>query len=299
MEGLAETIYKAVELGQDKPRPHLGASMLGHHCERWVWLSFRLAVIEKFSGRILLLFGRGHSEEPRAIELLKKAGISVDGRQTGVDFGCHVSGSADGVIESLGAVLEIKTHSDKSFKELVKVGVKKAKPMHWVQMCVYGYGLKLKNALYYAVNKNTDEIHTEPLELDFELAAKYIKRGQTLAVEERIPPPISNNPSWYLCKCCAGYDFCHGSKTTKEINCRTCAHSTPKQNGTWRCERHDSDNVLFEHQLAGCDSHTLHPDLVPWELKGWHGDWSVVYEINGRDVVNGCDGVESVRLITC
>jgi hypothetical protein len=47
----------------DEPRLHLGGSMLGHPCDRWLWLSFRWAVREKFPGRIRRLFRRGNNEE--------------------------------------------------------------------------------------------------------------------------------------------------------------------------------------------------------------------------------------------
>ena len=117
----------------DEPRLHLGASSLGHPCERGVWLSFRWAVREKFPGRIRRLFRRGQNEEATVVADLKAIGMDV--RNTGddqkvIDFGKHVGGSMDGVIESgvPGAhktrhVLEIKTHNKKSFDDIDKRGV--------------------------------------------------------------------------------------------------------------------------------------------------------------------------------
>jgi hypothetical protein len=55
----------------------------------------------------------------------------------------------------------------------------------------------------------------------------------------------------------------------------------------WRCERHDADGIPVEFQREGCESHVLHPDLVPWKLKDGIGDWTAVYEIDGKDVANG------------
>ena len=51
------------ERATEPPRSHMGASELGHACERWLWLKFRWMVIEKFEGRTLRLFRRGHNEE--------------------------------------------------------------------------------------------------------------------------------------------------------------------------------------------------------------------------------------------
>jgi len=41
----------------------------------------------------------------------------------------------------------------------------------------------------------------------------------------------------------------------------------------------------------------MHPDLVAWKHKGGHGEWSAVYEVDGREFVNGEDGIKSRELI--
>lgn len=71
------------------------------------------------------------------------------------------------------------------------------------------------------------------------------------------------------------------------INCRTCAHSTAKEDSTWRCECHDADGIPVDFQRQACDSHVLHPDMVPWQRKDGLDDWTAVYVIEGRDVANG------------
>ena len=63
-------------------------------------------------------------------------------------------------------VLEIKTHSKKSFDALVKDGVEKSKPQHFVQMQVYMAAFDVDRALYYAVCKDDDRIYTERIEYD-------------------------------------------------------------------------------------------------------------------------------------
>ena len=113
---IAAIIDEVHESRIEDPRPHMGASILGHPCDRWLWLSFRWAVIEPFPGRILRLFRRGHNEEASVISDLRSIGVDVRSSQHRVTLGGHVSGSLDGVIESglPGAektrhVLEIKT----------------------------------------------------------------------------------------------------------------------------------------------------------------------------------------------
>ena len=65
------------EQQEEAPRPHLGASLLGHPCERWLWLSFRWAVRERFSGRMLRLFNRGQREEGSIVKNLRRIGIEI------------------------------------------------------------------------------------------------------------------------------------------------------------------------------------------------------------------------------
>ena len=281
----------------EAPRPHLGASMLGHPCDRYLWLSFRHAVAPKFPGRVLRLFRRGHNEEATVVADLRAIGIDVQytGRnQKRVDFGSHVSGSVDGIIESgvpgkekSRALLEIKTHSEKSFNELKAKGVQAAKPMHWVQMCVYGAGLELDRALYVAVNKNTDEIYTEWLHLDPAIAEKAVARGRAIALADKMPPPLSTDSTWYQCKFCDAHAFCHTTHLTQEVNCRTCLHATATPESTWRCERHQADGIPPEFQRQGCACHALHPDLVPWPMGEPRDEWTPVYIINGKPVANG------------
>lgn len=62
---IIERIESYYEENQEPPRPHMGLSQVGHHCDRYLWLNFRWAHVEKFSGRVLRLFQRGHDEEKR------------------------------------------------------------------------------------------------------------------------------------------------------------------------------------------------------------------------------------------
>lgn len=291
---IAAQINKHHEKHQESPRPHMGASMLGHPCDRWLWLSFRWAVVEQFPGRILRLFRRGHSEETAVVSDLRAIGINVQKtgtNQSRVNFGSHVSGSVDGVIEygvpespDKPHVLEIKTHALKSFNALVKDGVEKSKPLHYIQMQIYMHGLGIDRALYYAVCKDNDEIYTERVKLDKTIAKKAIERGHRLVQSERMPAPLSADPSWYECKYCPAHEFCHSTKLTKQVNCRTCTNSTPKEDSTWHCAEYDVE-IPVENQREGCAAHVLHPDLVPWQHKT--DGQNVIWITPDGDIPNG------------
>jgi hypothetical protein len=288
-------IDKHHEAQAEVPRSHLGASTLGHVCDRWLWLSFRWAVQPSFSGRILRLFRRGREEEVNIINDLRAIGMDVRkvSSQHRVDFGSHVSGSLDAIIDSgvpeaprSKHIAEFKTASKKAFDDLVKQGVEKSKPDHFVQMQVYMSGTKIDRALYLTVCKDDDRIHTERVKYDKAVATKAIERGKRIALADRMPEPISSDPSWYQCKFCDAHDFCHESKTTKHVNCRTCAHATALQDSTWHCARWDAV-IPEDTQRTGCESHVLHPDMVPWKRKDGPDEWTAIYEINGVDLANG------------
>ena len=290
-------IDKYHESNPQAPREHLGCSLLGHPCDRWLWLSFRWAVQPKFPGRILRVFRRGQNEEAIIVSDLRSIGMDLrmtGAKQQRVDLGCHVGGSVDAVIESgvpeapkKRHIAEFKTHSSKSFSDLEKNGVEKSKLEHFVQMQLYMHGTEIDRALYVAVCKDDDRIYTERVNYDPQVAEKYIRRGHYIALADRMPPPISTDPSWYQCKFCDAHEFCHSTKLTKHVNCRTCAHSTAKPDSTWRCERHDADGIPADFQRQACDSHVLHPDLVPWQQKDGLDEWTAVYVIDGKDVANG------------
>jgi hypothetical protein len=301
-------IDKQIESCKQKPRLHFGMSQAGHKCDRWLWLKFHWAIQEQFSGRMLRLFRRGQREEDVVVNDLKSIGCVIENtgyNQRSVYFGSHCKGSLDGVIKrgvpgarSTEHILEIKTHSDKSFKELEKNGVQKSKPMHYVQMQVYMYGSRIKRALYIAVNKNDDTYYTERVRLDREFAKKYVERAKRIALAPNIPEPMSTDPAWFECKFCPAHEFCFKNKNVTEVNCRTCAHSTPLENSTWFCEKWKA-TIPDDAQYAGCDSHVFHPELVPsWELvKEKSTDWAACYRINGQEVVNGESGYKSTELL--
>ena len=305
---LPALIDQAHERKAEEPRPHLGASQIGHPCRRYLWLSFRWAIKPHFTGRILRLFRRGHHEEKWIVEDLRMAGIVINdtdpetGRQFFFKDG-HFGGSMDGIIESgvpeaphKRHIFEAKTHSLKSFKDLKAKGVEASKPIHYAQMVTYMEAFGIDRALYYAVCKDNDEIYTERVKANKTEAKKLMAKAQDIIASDRMPEPLSADPTWYECKFCDAHAFCHQHHTTKEVNCRTCAHATAKMDGAWHCARWDSEIPAVEFQRAGCDDHVIHPDLAPWQLDG--GDTvSAIYSHEGHSFRNGAGGLLSRDLL--
>lgn len=284
------------EKRDQEPRPHMGVSMIGHPCDRQLWYLFRMAKKPGFEGRLLRLFRRGHLEEESIIWDLRQIGCQIDGAtkrtQIRAEFGSHVSGSCDGVIRhgpgklsEQPHLLEMKTHNKNSYGQLEREGMRRAKPMHYVQMIVYMYGLDLKRGLYYAICKDDDRIYTEYIDANDELAEDYIKRAKRIALAQKIPDRFTDNPARVECRFCLYRDLCFEEKPTNSVSCRTCSAAIAKEDNTWFCKYHDK-GIPFKRQLKGCANHRIHPDLVPWKIKK-AAKGGNVFIINGQDVKNG------------
>ncbi|UOF77232.1 exonuclease [Caudoviricetes sp.] len=272
VDHITAAIDAALESKPNKPRPHLGVSLVGGPCERAIWYNFRWAAQEKFEGRMLRLFDRGAREEETVVKLLQSIGAVVEftGRnQKRVDFGSHVSGSLDGIIVSglPGApkakhVLEIKTHNKKSFEKLEKEGVKVSKPAHYTQMQLYMLGTEIDRALYFAVCKDDDRIYTERVKFDKAFADEELYRAKKIALMQHPPMKISENASWFECKFCPSADICHYLKGSKNKSCRTCVYSQPLEDSTWICKHYNKQAIPLEFQYKGCSHHEMKSELI-------------------------------------
>lgn len=260
-------------------RPHLGASEIGHACERALWYSFRWAARKRFNGRMLRLFETGNMEEIRLARELAAIGIEIHtldvhtGKQIRVSaHGGHFGGSMDGRIRGLVEapatwhVFEAKTHNAKSWRAVASKGVRAAKPTHYAQMQIY-MGLEgLTRAAYFAVNKDDDQLYLE--RIAFEQAAFDALMAKTERIVFAAIPPdrISSNPdSKPHCAWCDYRALCHGLNMEPPLkNCRTCLSATPEPNGTWTCAAHDRMRLTDEMQEAGCSLHLFIPQLITW-----------------------------------
>lgn len=241
-------------------RNHLGASTIGKPCRRKAWLSFRWAYKEKFEGRMVRLFNRGHLEEGRFVRLLRLMGFDV--REVNPDTGKqfrvsahndHFGGSADAMMLApakyciTAPVLgEFKTHNDNQFKKLKSKGVAISHPEHVAQTSCYGDGLSVDWTLYMGVNKNDDALHFEWLKTDRHLSQMMLNKAGEVIYSQEPLPMISTHPSFDECKKCAAAGICHYKRPPLK-NCRTCRHAFPANEGKWYCAHHNGiipDDVI-------------------------------------------------------
>ena len=269
---LADRIGKLIDFTceekyADGPRTHLGASLIGHSCSRYLWYTFRWVFHKKHNGRMQRLFNRGHKEEERIVEWLRDGGFEVrefdeDGNQFRIsDCGGHFGGSTDGEVKLPGQLanefdyhnwllLEMKTYNDASFRRLEKNGMVREKPQHNSQMCTYGVKKGYKYGLYVAINKNTDAIYIEIVELDKEHGLECLSRAEEIINTALPPQKLSQSPTHFKCTYCDFFGVCHGDKLP-DINCRSCKHAEPMDNKEWKCNLYNK-TIPKDHIGIGC-----------------------------------------------
>lgn len=266
-----EAIYQHYkDKRKNEHRPHLGGSQIGNECDRALWYQFRHAWSPNFDGRLLRLFETGDREEDRIVANLRAVGVTVwekdpdTGKQVRFEAcGGHFALSLDGVGEGFPEskkphTLEFKTMNDKNFKALKNMGLEKSKPIYWAQ-CQVGMLLSgLDRCYFFAVNKNTDDMYGERIKLNKREAEALIDRAERIIFAQQPPSRLTEEASDWRCKFCPYWAVCHGCKIP-EVNCRTCCHVTPEQDGTWTCARGKTPEP--------CEEHLYIPMMMPKDIE--------------------------------
>jgi hypothetical protein len=242
-------------------RSHLGASLIGRECKRYLWYVFRWCLHEKTTGRQQRLFNRGHREEARFIEWLEGIGFKVwfENRDEAPnekgeypqyrisDVMGHFGGSLDGIAvlpERYGiaepVLLEFKTNgTGAGFNKLAEDGMPIAKPEHFAQTSTYGKKYNFRYCVYLNINKNDDSLHIEVVKLNHNLGEQMIMKAEQIIMSQTAPARLSDNPTFHKCGYCHMKEVCHKGAVV-EVNCRSCAFARPVENAEWFCEVHNA-----------------------------------------------------------
>ena len=244
--GIAELVNAAIdaaladERAATPPRTYLGASRLGHACERALQFEFAGAPKDEgadFGGQTLRIFEIGHQLEDLAIRWLRAAGIDLytrrgnrpDGEQFGFSVaGGRIRGHVDGIIADAPAALglrtpalwECKTMNAKNWRACVKDGVTKSKPVYAAQIAVYqAYmeasvpGISAAPAVFTAINKDTAEMHHELVPFDADLAQRMSDRAVRILQATdagELLPRIATSRDFFECRFCPWAERCWG-----------------------------------------------------------------------------------------
>lgn len=265
---IAKAVDEAIENADPEGyRTHLGASVIGRECLRYLFYHFRWMHRETYSGRELRLFQVGHNLEPRVRYWLTQIGFQfIDGydeRHTQLQFRAikgHFGGSVDGVFIApmwgitTPTLLECKTSgTGAGFNNLDK-GLAEGKPDHYIQDSVYGKGLNINQCLYISENKNDSDWKFILTKLDDKIADEAWRKAEFIILECQEPPKkISQKRNFFLCNMCKMQGICHDNLPT-DINCRSCRNAQPIDEGQWFC-RHWNSIIPPDAILKACELH--------------------------------------------
>lgn len=203
-------------------RRYIGASNLGHICDRKIWLDWKgkvnsqgLRSIDEF-GKKQEIFKRGHQFEDEFIQKLQDAGYIVFNRQNEFeDKELDLKGHCDGFIydeNNQPLILEIKTSKETSFNRVKKHGIKKIYPQYISQVQLYMHYFKIYKCLMIFINKNVDyDRYYEIIEYDAnEVEGLLGKAKRIKSYDDQMPAAIGDleNPH-FICKMCDYYNFCY------------------------------------------------------------------------------------------
>lgn len=203
------------EIEKCKCRDYLGASQLGIECERQLWYFYHRPK-NNHSAVSQMRFDIGNLMENLHIGYLKKAFTVYDVNDNGEQFGFvdgGIAGHCDGfiVIDDEIVLLEIKSMNKARFNSVKKHGVESKEYQYWVQMQTYMSKIfpnKIKNALFYAINKDTCEIYTEVIPIKHGVADVYITRAKKI-IESNVPYQRKySKSSFFKCRMCDYADEC-------------------------------------------------------------------------------------------
>ena len=284
-------------------RAYLGASEIGHDCERKLWYSFRLTPTDPIPAKGRAAIEDGHAGELVIVERLQRVpGLELHAAQGNGDqfkvVACygHLQGHLDGAVTGLVQapktwhVFEAKVCNEKKFNKLKKLAAKDEKSalqewdsVYYAQAQVYMHLTEMTRHYLVCATPGVRDWFAVRTDYDKNAAEVLIKKAQRIIDADTAPPRVRDDPEYYQCNWCDFKKYCHEKKVPKP-NCRNCAHASPVADGEWMCEYKGIENPTL------CDDHVYEPSFVPYAAAG-EGDPdanTIEYTLpDGRKFKNG------------
>jgi hypothetical protein len=215
-------VERAAAATMELPRSYLGASIIGHECDRQVQFDWWIRPL--LPARVKSIFARGHFFEARMREQLVSAGFvfappealeftALDGYLQGHADGAIVSGPhLPGAYLPFPCIWECKALNAKNWRAVERDGLTKVFPRYSVQVSLYQFYLgKTNPALLTCVNVDTCEALHFTLPFNSERAQRAIDRAAAIIAATRtgeLLPRFTTDPNDWRCKICSHRERC-------------------------------------------------------------------------------------------
>lgn len=203
-------------------RQYLGASAIGGDCERAIQFEFAGAPRERdFKPDTLRKFDLGHCGEEVLRAWLCDAGFKLvqhnqrtgslfsfsqlDGRFKGHPDGVFVDGPD---LLKYPALWETKSTGAKTYREIERNGLKKARPGYYAQVAIYQayLGLTENPAVFTVLNLDSGEVGVHLISFDAQVAQEMSDRAVRIVTAtdagELLPRPFASSDD-YRCRMCS------------------------------------------------------------------------------------------------
>lgn len=202
------------------PRGYIGCSVIGHECDRYIWLNkYGTQLKYEIPFRLGRIFERGNLEEERIFSSIKKLSC-VELISTQLSFENKLlQGSCDGIIKDKQGnkyILELKTMNDGNFKRLKKHGLSKSNATYWSQCQAYMHLAHrllspVQGLIFLAVNKNDESMYEELIEYDPIFGEGLVAKAERISLIIEMPDGIfSTEKKPQACFNCSFHKHCYG-----------------------------------------------------------------------------------------
>ncbi len=225
-----EAMHRAVERAEagKPPRTYLGASSIGHPCERSLWYGLNGAKAKPMSASGIYATSDGHRVEDviadrlRMVEGVELWTVDEHGKQFGFSDG-NFSGHCDGVILGLiqapktPHVWEHKAVNEKKFTEFGKLRLKHGEKntlrewdwQYFVQAQIYMHYFGLTRHYITVSTPGGRQITSARTEYNKDIAEAHVAKAHRILSLKEPPARAWDNPSYYRCQWCRFHEVCY------------------------------------------------------------------------------------------
>lgn len=219
---LTSIITKTIaELPTDEPRKYIGASSIGHDCNRSIWYGYNGAPKAGIPAQLRTTFDIGKRLESLPLDYLEQSGLTIVKptkendwlfcKDNDVSF---FQGHMDALLmlsNESPIVVEIKTAKNSSFNNFKNKGLRIWSSAYHAQLQSYMGMSGYRRAVLIAINKDTSEFHHEWVEFDQKFYSELKMRALAIGSIDEPPERINRSPLFIVCKNCCYRGVCHGN----------------------------------------------------------------------------------------